>query len=372
MLYVAELQSGPHLQYHPDEWAGIAASSGGDDAGQSAPSLRLRATEVVVRAVWQRGGRGCTDPAAEGPAPCLAWTPPGAGSLPMLALLTTHRLLVLDAGLNVITTVPSASLRERGEALPSSAARPRPQPHTQRVTSCMWVGPTLLFSCNSGLVGAVTAGGTVMRLCSLDAAIEDPVLVRVCAVAVPRHRAVCACVSWVAVAGSPALCCGSRFTSHKPPVARCPLTFVWRCPHPQASVSPDTLTLLHTNWRSGRVQVRTRLFPTADALLLGYLDRRRLHDATPHRAHAVEGGTAAAAAAPSPFDAPPAGGSKPAERGTPHARDVAWFGMLAKLVRAQCLSPDTVVMLVSAGLLRSAALLLTGQREKASAGRLKR
>ena len=178
MLYVAELKSGPHLQYRAEEWAGIAAKHDDGDAGQKAPSLRLRATEVVVSASWQRGGRGCTDNGVEGAAPCLAWTPPGPGSLPLLALLTTHRLLLLDAGLNIITTVPSAPLRERDDALPSSVARARPQPHTQRVTSCVWVGPTLLFSCNSGLVGAVTSCGNVMRLCSLDAAIEDPVLVR--------------------------------------------------------------------------------------------------------------------------------------------------------------------------------------------------
>ena len=140
---------------------------------------------------------------------------------------------------------------------------------------------------------------------------------------------------------------------------------------------------MHSHWRSTRAQLRTRLFPTVDALLAGYLAVRRVRDTTPDRAIAnfeakggAADGTAAAAPAFSPFDpaparAPDTGAEAVGPGCDVHARDVAFFKLLSDLARAQCFTRNTVVQLVSAGLVRSAALLLRGQTLKASAGRLK-
>ena len=154
LVWLTERGSGLQLQYHPEEWASLAGCGQGTDAASVTPRLSLRPAELVLQASWQPVAG--TD----------RWVPRGADGLPMLAILTSYRLLLLDAGLRVLATAGD------DEAQGSTHGA------VQRVTSCVWLGATLVFTGSAGRVGAMCADGSVTWLCTLDASIEDPVVVR--------------------------------------------------------------------------------------------------------------------------------------------------------------------------------------------------
>ena len=115
---------------------------------QPAPSFRLHTGEHVVELLWQ-------SLPTQQPRPVL---PLASAVLPMLAVLTTRRLILVNSRLERLVQYKFASSR--------NAARPRP-------TSCLWLGATLLFSTDMGhirylVVGAAADAGGGVLLCSVE------------------------------------------------------------------------------------------------------------------------------------------------------------------------------------------------------------
>lgn len=159
MVWLADTQHGRRLLFDKAAWQHVGGTADATDPLYVA----LRPSEAVLSYAWQPRstalGVDKDDGGGSG----------GAGAQPMLAVLTSARLLLLSTSLEVIGSVPA---HDGGDARHSHDP-------WQRVMSCAWVGAALLFTCTSGAVAYMTAKGRVRRLCSLDAGAEDATLVGV-------------------------------------------------------------------------------------------------------------------------------------------------------------------------------------------------